>query len=235
MSYSELSHSDLVQACLTANDDAWKEFKTRYGHTIGLAVLRTTRRWGNASKALLEDLIGDTYLKLLANDFALLRNFQFRSEAAIFGFLKVVATNVVHDHFRRIRTKKHGIEVSIEDIYESVDPPIPSRTGSDDIERNVQIREVEEALNEVTGLDGERDRTIFWLTHQQGFTADAIAGLEFIDLNTKGVESVLYRLKRAICERLTDKVCAGTTVQSEKEIRGGGRHEKSNNPRQGME
>jgi RNA polymerase sigma factor (sigma-70 family) len=209
MSYSELSHSDLVQACLTGNDDAWKEFRTRYKQVISLAVLRTARRWRNTSRDLLDDLIGDTYLKLLANNFGLLRNFEFRSDAAIFGFLKVIATNVVHDHFRHKSSKKYGTVVSIEEVYEGADPPIPSRTGSDDIERNVLIREVEEALNEVTGPDGERDRTIFWLTHRQGFTADAIAQLAWVDLNTKGVESVLYRLKRAVCERLTDEVCAG--------------------------
>lgn len=228
MSYCDLSHSDLVQACRASDDDAWKEFRVRYEKIINLAVLRTARRWGDSSKATLEDLIGETYLKLCANNFELLRNFQFRTDAGIFGFLKVVATNVVHDHFRHIKSKKHGTEVPIEDIYQSPDPPIPSHTATDDIERSVLIKEVEEALWEITGPEGERDRTIFWLYYRLGFTAEAIAALMASDstakdvesithsLTTKGVESVIHRLTKAVRERLTDKAAACATAKPEK-------------------
>ena len=218
MSYKELSHRDLVQACLNADEEAWKEFTDRYKKVIGLAVLRTARRWGNTSKPLLEDLVGDTYAKLCGNSFALLRNFEFRTENAIFGFFKVVATNIVHDHFRRIHNEKHGDEVFIEDVYASPDPPIPSHTATEEIERNVLIKEVEDALWEVTGPEGERDRTIFWLHHRQGFTAEEIAGFEFLHpLSVKGVESALHRLKVAVRERLTDKAAAYVAAQEQEE------------------
>lgn len=218
MSYKDLSHPALVQACLNSDEEAWKEFTIRYKQVISLAVLRTARRWGNNSKAVLEDLIGDTYLKLCANNFALLRNFKFRTDAGIFGFLKVVATNVVHDYFRRIHAKKHGTEVSLDELYDSSDPPLPSCHGSEDIERNVVIKEVEEALWEVTGPEGERDRMIFWLHHRQGFTAIAIAQLEFISISTKGVESAIHRVTKAVRERLTDKAAACVTAQAEKGV-----------------
>ena len=218
MSYNTLSHRDLVQACLKSDEEAWKEFTDRYKQVIGLAVLRTARRWGDTSKPLLEDLVGDTYAKLCANNFALLRNFEFRTENGIFGFLKVVSTNVVHDHFRRIHSQKYGDEVSIEDVYPSPDPPIPSPTGPEEIERNVLIKEVEEALWEITGPGGERDRTIFWLHHRQGFTAEAIAGFEYLHpLSVKGVESALHRLKVALRERLTAKAVACVTTQEQEE------------------
>lgn len=216
MSYKDLSHPDLVQACLNSDEEAWKEFTARYKQVISLAVLRTARRWGDTSKAALEDLIGDTYLKLCANNFALLRNFEFRTENGIFGFLKVVATNVVHDDFRRRRNQKHGTEVSIEDVYQCPDPPLPSHTGSEDIERAVLLKEVEEALWEVTGPAGERDRTIFWLYYRQRFTADEIAGLEHLGLTVKGVESAIHRVTKAVRERLTDKAAACVVVGPKK-------------------
>src|SRR5947207_7570037 len=199
MILTSLTHEDLIKACLTSDEDAWKEFKARYNQVISLAVLRTARRWGNTSKDVLEDLIGDTYLKICAKNFALLRNFQFRTEAGIYGFLKVVATNVVHDHFRP--RPKPGTEVSLEELYESADPPMPSRMGPDDIERNVVIKEIEEALCEVTGPEAKRDRTIFWLYFRQGFSAEAIAALPWADLSTKGVESAIHRLKEAVRRR----------------------------------
>jgi len=206
MSYNELSHPDLVQACLTSDETAWKEFVFRYQQVISLAVLRTARRWGDASKAVLDDLIGDTYLKLCADDFAMLRRFEFRSDAGIYGYLKVVAANVVHDHFRQRHAKKRGVETTIEDVYDSADPPNPG--GAAEIERNVLMKEVKEALLEVTGPAGERDRTIFWLYYRQGFPANAIAELSSIGLSTKGIESAIHRLTKAVRERLTDSAAA---------------------------
>lgn len=210
MSYSELSDPDLVQACLRNDQAAWEEFVRRYKQVISLAVLRTARRWGDTSKPVLEDLIGDTYLKLCADDFKLLRHFEFRTEAALYGCLKVVATNVVHDYFRHRRPRHFVTEVAIEDVYEAADPPCSD--GVKDIERNVLIREVEEALNEVTGPKEDRDRAIFWLHHRQGFTANAIAELGWAGLSgVKGVESVIHRLTRDVRERLTDKAAACPT------------------------
>lgn len=216
MPYKDLSHSDLVQACLASDQDAWKEFKVRFDQVIGVAVLRTARRWGNSSKETLEDLVGDTYLKLCANSFNLLRNFQFRTDDGIYGFLKVVTTNVVHDHFRRTKNKKHGTEVFIEDVYQSSDPSIPCHTATDEIERSVLIKEVEEALWEVTGPEGERDRTIFRLYYRQRFTAEEIAEFQYLCLTTKGIESVIHRLTKAVRERLTDKAVACATAKPEK-------------------
>jgi RNA polymerase sigma-70 factor (ECF subfamily) len=215
MSYSNMSHPELVQACLTSCDDPWKEFKARYDKVISSAVLRTAFRWGDTSRAVLEDLTGNVYVKLCDNDFELLRNFHFRNDAGIFAFLKVVATNVVHDYFRHIRRKSSGTEISIEELYESADPPIPAPNGPDDIERNVLMMEVEETLWGVTGPEGERDRTIFWLHFRHGYTAEEIAALQF-GLTAKGVESLLLRVRNAVRARLTEKAAACAAAESKK-------------------
>lgn len=216
MSYSDLSHLDLVQACLASDEAAWGEFLARYEQTISVAVLRTALRWGYASNAVLEDLSAETYLKLCADGFALLRHFEFRTDAGIYGFLKVVAANVVHDHFRQRHAQKRGAEVTIEDLYQSAETPDPDRL--DEIERGVLLREVEEALLQVTGTEGVRDRTIFWLYYRQGFPANAIAKVAGLDLTSKGIESVIHRLTVAVRERLTQKSATCVAVQSEKGV-----------------
>lgn len=203
MSYNNMSHSELVQACLTGEDDAWKEFKARYGQIISLAVLRTARRYKDTAKQLLQDRVGDVYLKLCNNHYAILRNFEFRTDGEFFGFLKKISINVVHDHFR---PNPPGREMGFEDVYgPENDPPIPVPDGRECIERNVLIKEIERKSFEITGPDGERDRTIFWLHHRQGFTAEEIAAFYSGQLSVKGVESAIHRIRKALQEWLTDK------------------------------
>jgi RNA polymerase sigma-70 factor (ECF subfamily) len=51
-------------------------------------------------------------------------------------------------------------------------------------------------------VNQERDRTVFWLYYQQGFSAKAIAALPSIGLSEKGVESAILRLTREVRNRL---------------------------------
>src|SRR4029077_11356378 len=96
-----LSPVELVATCLATKDGlVWTEFVRRFRPLISTIVLRTARNWGEPNPSLLDDLIQETYLKLCADDCRLLRNFRSQYPSAIFGFLKVVTANVVHDHFK---------------------------------------------------------------------------------------------------------------------------------------
>jgi RNA polymerase sigma-70 factor (ECF subfamily) len=203
----DISHADLIQSCLNSDDEAWREFMRRYDHVISLAVLRTAARWRETSKSVLQDLIQDTYLKLCDQQFKLLRGFEFRGEDSIFCFLKAITANIVHDHFRSIYAKKRGIQlmVDLEELYDSSSSNMPG--NPDDMQKNVLRNEVGKVLDELVGPDAERDRNIFWLYYQQGFSANEIAQLPGIGLSAKGVESALNRLARLIKKRLTDKSC----------------------------
>ena len=108
--YSKSSSTELVRACAGSKDEeAWQEFIRRFQVVIAAAVLRTARHWGEPSRPQLDDLIQDTYLKLCENDSRLLRSFQPRHQDSIYGFLKVVAANVVHDHFKSALAAKRGV------------------------------------------------------------------------------------------------------------------------------
>jgi RNA polymerase sigma-70 factor (ECF subfamily) len=204
MNYNELTHSELVQACLKQNHDAWEEFFSLFNNVINLAILRTANRYQKCSRSFIEDLVQEIRMKLFANGGKLLRDFKPHCEDSIFGFLKRVATNLVHDHFRHVNAMKRGAQVTEDgDVY------LQERAAKVDeaklLERKLLIDKIEKILIEITGTEGGRDRQIFWLYYRQGFTAVAVAQLLGTGLTVKGVESVLHRLMKQLQGRLQDK------------------------------
>jgi RNA polymerase sigma-70 factor (ECF subfamily) len=195
--YADLSSSELVRACAGSKDEeAWNEFIHRFRAVIAAAVLRTARHWGEPTGFQLDDLIQDTYLKLCDNDSRLLRSFRPRCEDSIYGFLKKVASNVVHDQFKSAMAAKRGAaqtEAIVEHIQ--IDPRTADEGSFDAVSERLEIEEVDKILIQVTaGKDQERKRTIFWLRHRQGLTAREIAAIPSLGLTTEGVESMLMRL-----------------------------------------
>ena len=199
--YVKFSSTELVRACAGSKDEkAWAEFIRRFHVVIAAAVLRTARRWGEPSRSQLDDLIQDTYLKLCENNSRLLRSFRPRREDSIYGFLKVVAANVVHDHFKSALAAKRGagqIEALTDPVQ--IDPKTTGDNSFDVVGQRLQLAQVDKILTQITaGKDQERKRAIFWLHHRQGLTASEIAAIPSIGLTTEGVESVLMRLAAMI-------------------------------------
>ena len=202
---SDFSTTDLVRLCAASKDEeAWGEFIQRFHPVIAAATLRTARQWCDPPRSLLDDLIQDTYLKLCDHDCRLLVLFRPQHGDSIFGFLKVVASNVVHDHFKSARAAKRGAgqpEMSIEPDVEPI--PINSRSNPPDsfetVSQRIQLEHLDRVLMQVAaGPEQAKKRTIFWLRHRQGLTASEIAAIPSIGLTTEGVESVLARLAAMI-------------------------------------
>jgi RNA polymerase sigma-70 factor (ECF subfamily) len=195
--YSSFSTDDLVKTCVgSKNPAAWEEFIRRFHPVIARVVLRTARRWGPPSRQVLDDLIQETYLKLCEDDSRFLRSFQPRFPDAIFGFLKVVAANVVHDHYKSVLAEKRGAGQT-DALSEAARPASasPAVGNFDVMERHIFLQQVEEVL---TREEQPRNRAIFWLYYQHGLSASAIASLPSIGLTTKGVESTILRMTRMI-------------------------------------
>lgn len=205
MSYSSLSAEELVRACAeSGNAGAWEEFIRRFRLTIGSAVRRIARRYGEQSNPVIDDLIQDTYLKVCNDHCRMLRDFKPQHPDAFFGMLKVTAGNIAHDYFRARYSAKRGSGI-VESELTDVDAFVPDShsTGPDHIEREILLREIDEILS--GSATSARDREIFWLYYRQGFTAQAIAAIPCYKLKTKGVESTLYRLTCQVRERLAEK------------------------------
>src|SRR5947199_9615458 len=63
--YSSLSLKDVVCLCAgSADNEAWEEVVSRGGKPISLTIMRTAALWGEPSRALVEDLMQVTHLKL---------------------------------------------------------------------------------------------------------------------------------------------------------------------------
>ena len=171
-------------------------------------MLRTTRQWGEPIPSLIDDLTQETYLKLCADDCRLLKNFRSQYPGAIFGFLKVVTANVVHDHFKASRAAKRGAGgfLATLQVAEGNDNWVADTcSGSpfSSIEQTILFDEIDRCLVEgVTPSDLGRSRRIFWLYYRCGLSARAIAALPNIQLTTKGVESTILRLNRLVRKAL---------------------------------
>src|SRR5262249_37906954 len=178
------------------NEEAmWAEFVRRFQPLIaGVIAKRVRRRTGLLpSPNLTDDLTQETYVKICANNFRPLRTFDYRHENAMFGFLKVVASNVVEDYFRSSRR----------DSEDDTDLNRIPGAGSESAERKVLMEEIKKCLQEQAGEPNfSRDYAIFWLYYGQGLTAKAIADLPSIRLTVKGVESTLLRLTRVVRAKL---------------------------------
>ena len=203
--YSSMSLKDVVCLCAGPRDDeAWEEFLSRVGKPIRLIVTRTASLWGEHSRAVVEDLVQVTYLKLWEGGRVLLKEFAVQRPEAIVGYLKRTAANATHDYFKHDHSQLSGgstPHVSTSDLDPEAGEDID---GSEEkIAWHIFLNEIDEHLKRcLTGPDQERDRMIFWLYFRQGMSAKEIASLPTIGLGAKGVGSVIERLKHSIREQI---------------------------------
>ena len=195
MEQEEIPIRDLLHLCLGSEDEElWRKFVRRTQPLIASVIINTIRRWQEPGPSLVDDLIQDTFLKLFANDRKALRSIKNEYENTIFGYLKVVASNVVRDYFRQTENKVEEIELT-----DPVLPPTPD--GWDRIEFARLKDKIQTRLQSLSSSETyQRDEAIFWLYYEQGYTAKEISLLPAIGLTVKGVESTLQRLMRFLRE-----------------------------------
>lgn len=203
--HSSLSDRDLIRACADYTDGAaWDEFVSRFRKSISISVIRTSYLWGEAPQQVLDDLVQETYLKLCANRCGLLLEFAIQHPEAVVAYVKTIAVNVAHDHFKSLHSKKRG-SGEISQIAEDADPKADTSKpgGHEALEREVLLNQINQCLESCSqGQDHDRDCTIFWLYYQLGMSAKDIAALPTIGLSAKGVESAILRLTRLVREQL---------------------------------
>jgi RNA polymerase sigma-70 factor (ECF subfamily) len=140
---------------------------------------------------------------------------------SVFGYLKVFAANLTHDHFKTVHAQKRGGALKIESCESgAVTDKFPDiRSGRYEVERAVLVGEIETIFSElVVGQNAARDKRIFWLYYRSGLTANSISSIPGVGLTVKGVESTLQRLTSL----LRDRVCRPLTVNSNSGMSGKG-------------
>ena len=119
---------------------------------------------------------------------------------AVFPFVKVLAVNVVRDHFRfQGASRRDGAAtIAIEDLASG-----SPATQQIDLDREVLIGEIDRVLLAATSPTSARDRRLFWLHYRHGMSAPSIASIPAFGLTVDGVESALRRLTSLVRTELT--------------------------------
>jgi RNA polymerase sigma-70 factor (ECF subfamily) len=203
-----MSAVELIRACSELGDGAaWEEFVTRFRIAISLAIKRTACQWGKDPAQFVDDLLQETYLKLCADKCRLLLEFaRQHPDEAVLGYIKMIAINVAHDHFKSLHSQKRGAGET-DQLFEDYEPAAQSGSfgGPEAMEREVFLKQVDGQLqNCAAGSNQERDCLIFWFYYLQGMSAKAIAAVATIKLTAKGVEAVIFRLTRCVREHLSN-------------------------------
>ena len=207
---------ELIRACAESHDGAaWEEFVSRFQRPISLSIKRTACQWGKDPAQFVDDLLQETYLKLCDDKCQAVLEFARRhSEEAVLGYIKTIAINLTHDHFKSLHSQKRGAGET-DQLNENFDPAAQSASfgGPAAMDRDIFLRQVNDQLqNCAAGFNQERDCLIFWFYYLQGMSAKAIAALATMKLTAKGVEAVIFRLTRCVREHLGN---AGTADSAE--------------------
>jgi RNA polymerase sigma-70 factor (ECF subfamily) len=169
---------------------------------IRSAIWRGLSTSSAEDRAVVDDLVQETCLKICSDRGAALRRLANPSPTGVIAYLRAMAHNVANDFFRtRMAAKRGGdqIHVTLDDA--SRDASIGGPTA---VERLLLIDQIQRCLKE--RHKAVRDRAVFWLYFRQGLTAKAIASIGAVGMSQKGVESLLVRILRAIRDCVRGKV-----------------------------
>jgi len=101
---------ELLAKCLTGSKWAWDAFVDRYAGVIFSAVNRTLRGGRPVDDAeTAEDIAQDVFLRLIKDDFRLLRSYD-TGRASLTTWLTIVTRSMTIDHMRRKRLPAVAIE-----------------------------------------------------------------------------------------------------------------------------
>lgn len=203
MNYQSMSVEEVVQACAHHSDpEAWLEFIARFNRLIAATVIRTCIECSyRHTPGLIEDLIQETYLKICANNCAILREFRPHHPNAFPGFLQALTANIVRDYVRRERADKRDVDSTVE-LDEARSMVQPGSSHLSPTELVLSLNEIDDLLRRRSGAAVEKERTIFWLYFGAGMTAKEIASIPDMELSIEGVESVIHRLRTFIRKAL---------------------------------
>ena len=194
---AECSLVELLEECLASRTaERWELFIKRVQPPITSSIWRTLTRVGTPpqdNRALIDDLVQQTFLRMCEGEFRVLRRLKGSTEAGLLAYLRTIAAHIAVDHLRR---RGPGTEELEDDSGQAATDPDDSA---------VLLAEIDRHLRRCSEENFRRDRRVFWLYHRTGVTAKAIAALPGINLSVKGVESLILRLTR--CLR---KLFAGT-------------------------
>jgi DNA-directed RNA polymerase specialized sigma24 family protein len=118
--------SELVDlnACIRGSKPDWDAFVQQFGAVIYAAVRRTL---GGRAATDIDDIVQDVFVRLVRNDFALLRSYD-PTRAALSTWLTLVARSVAIDTARRKRLPSTTLDAAPPAAAPEPRPPVPTDT-----------------------------------------------------------------------------------------------------------
>jgi RNA polymerase sigma-70 factor (ECF subfamily) len=204
--------SVLVARCADRGDvTAWDEFIRRFHPVIAGRVCRMLKAFRHFEPCLAEDLVQETFFKLCDDHCRALREFAAVEENCFYGLLRATAVSVVRDHFRRIHSLKRRCELTALPIDSLPRAAIGVIQPENDSLSYFVVNEIDRILADGDPAKVQRNRFIFWLHYRDGFSFREIAELPSVELNAKGVESLVRRLKQELVRRGIDGTGRGSS------------------------
>jgi RNA polymerase sigma-70 factor, ECF subfamily len=160
---------------LPMDNDAFAQFYERSARSLWAYLSRVS---GDA--ALADDLTQESYVRLLC------AARPDEGEVASRRYLFRIATNLLHDHWRR--PKSRSIEELPEELF-----------AKGDDWANLDSKVI---LGRAMATMRPRDRQLLWLAHAESYTHREIA--EITGLGAASVRLLLFRARRKITQRLQE-------------------------------
>jgi RNA polymerase sigma-70 factor (ECF subfamily) len=175
---------DLLKRCLAKQPGAWNDFVDRYLGLIYHVVQHTAHlRSAPIKPEDTEDLAAEVLLQLVANDYAVLR--QFRGNSSLSTYLTVIARRIsVHELARRQAARE--VQPSAATPAESAEPEDNRQAGLE------QLEEVERLLGKLPS----REREVVRLHYIEGRSYEEISTDLNIPVNSIG--PILSRARKKL-------------------------------------
>lgn len=179
---------DLLKRCLNKDPGSWNDFVDRFlsliYHVIGYTAHLRSFRIGPEDK---EDIAAEVLLKIVANNFKVLR--EFRGNASLATYLTVIARRICIQELARRQQVKESIKRGESRLQEVEPDDAPAAVKG--IER---LEEVDKLLKRLSG----REREIVRLYYLEGRTYEEISTETDVPVNTIG--AVLSRARKKLRE-----------------------------------
>jgi RNA polymerase sigma-70 factor (ECF subfamily) len=179
---------DLLKRCLANAPGSWNDFVDRFVSLIYHAIQYTGHlRSARVGPEDLEDIAAEVMLKLVANDFRVLR--EFRGESSLATYLTVIARRICVKELARRQQVLGAINRGESRVPEPELDDAPAAVKG--IER---LEEVDSLLRRLKG----REREIVRLYYLEGRTYEEISTDTDVPVNTIG--AVLSRARKKLRE-----------------------------------
>jgi RNA polymerase sigma-70 factor (ECF subfamily) len=176
---------DLLRRCLLRHPGAWNDFVDRFLGLIYHVIHHTAHLRSTPLRAEdVEDLAAEVLLQIVANDYAVLR--QFRSNCSLATYLTVISRRIcVHELARRAAAREVQPSSGGANLNE-VEEELPKAQGLESLE------EVEKLLAKLSG----KEREVVRLYYLEGRNYEEISTELKIPVNTIG--PVLSRARKKL-------------------------------------